>query len=353
MDNRELIFFVYGLCTMFYLIMVWIFGRKGKETLSRLVTLTTGVISLQCLKDCLFYHGGVGISYFQWQMMSAWDMVTVPIYSAILVELCKPGKFSWRTLLAVESVFLLFPVLLFLTKESVWFEIGTCWCGAYGIYFAIWTLISIPRYNRALKERFSYDENINLRWLRYILYSFFVLLTLWIIDCIHESLVLNIIYMISSMGMWMIICYFLYQHEFVVGELSLASQEEPASAETKEDPQEHLEIDLLGRKIEELFRAGQVYLNPNLKLSDVTRMVGSNRTYVSKWFNQDSGLSFYDYVNRYRIEHACRLLLDSSDTVMHISDQSGFNSLSTFHRIFTKLKGMTPNEYRLNRGKSK
>lgn len=44
------IYFIYGLCVMFYFMMSWLFYRKDKEMLSRLVTVLMFVIGLQCLK---------------------------------------------------------------------------------------------------------------------------------------------------------------------------------------------------------------------------------------------------------------------------------------------------------------
>lgn len=48
------IYFIYGLCVMFYFMMSWLFYRKDKEMLSRLVTVLMFVVGLQCLKDLFF-----------------------------------------------------------------------------------------------------------------------------------------------------------------------------------------------------------------------------------------------------------------------------------------------------------
>ena len=45
------IYFIYGLCVMFYFMMAWLFYRKDKELLSRLVTVLMLVIGMQCLKE--------------------------------------------------------------------------------------------------------------------------------------------------------------------------------------------------------------------------------------------------------------------------------------------------------------
>ena len=50
------IYFIYGLCVMFYFMMSWLFYRKDKEMLSRLVTVLMFVVGLQCLKDLFFIN---------------------------------------------------------------------------------------------------------------------------------------------------------------------------------------------------------------------------------------------------------------------------------------------------------
>ena len=91
---------------------------------------------------------------------------------------------------------------------------------------------------------------------------------------------------------------------------------------------------------------GKLYLNPRLTLYDVASAVGTNRTYLSAYLNGELNTTFYDYVNGYRVREACRLI-DSGTrkTLAEISELSGFNSLSTFNRAFSRHAGMSPSEY--------
>lgn len=81
------------------------------------------------------------------------------------------------------------------------------------------------------------------------------------------------------MVVWMIICYFIYQHESVVKDLRRPHDDMAvmAGGETVEESVS----DTVGAKINELFAVDRIYLNPRLKLSDIVRMAGSNRTYVA------------------------------------------------------------------------
>lgn len=144
--------------------------------------------------------------------------------------------------------------------------------------------------------------------------------------------------------MWMVVSYFVYRHESVIDELN----------DTENEEEEEADLDLhscqlppeVSESVRKLFDEEKVFLNPRLKLSDVARKVGTNRTYLSRFFNQENGYTFYDYVNQLRVKHAERLLSNTNLPISLIADQSGFNSLSTFRRVFNSYYQCSPQEYR-------
>lgn len=102
----------------------------------------------------------------------------------------------------------------------------------------------------------------------------------------------------------------------------------------------------IGKRISTLFDNDRIFLNPNLKVSDIATEIGTNRTYVSAFFNKEAGCTFYDYVNKYRIDYACNLLLNSEENIVQIAEKSGFNCSQSFIRVFSKIKGTSPTKYR-------
>lgn len=91
-----LTFFIYGMCVMFYSMMVWMFWRKGNDKLSRLIMLLMVVLDLECLKDLALYLSDFELHKSMWHWVNATDMVVVPVYTFVLMELVKPGWLSWR-----------------------------------------------------------------------------------------------------------------------------------------------------------------------------------------------------------------------------------------------------------------
>lgn len=262
-----------------------------------------------------------------------------------VLQLCvdgtgEPGWFRWVKALMLELPFLLLPVFYIFTHNIIWFYVLSVWGAIYGCSTFILLIFMIRRYHRQLKERFSYQENINLNWLLAILNTFFLILFLWTLSCFVINVDYDNIYMVSSLMLWMLIDYFVYRHESVIEELS----------DIEIVPLEQNEVDVSGMaaEVQRLFEEDKIYLNPKLKLSDVALAVGTNRTYLSRYFNRQNGQTFYDYVNTYRIQYAENLLKSTNFPLPEIAIKSGFNSISTFRRVFFASFGCSPNKYRTN-----
>lgn len=334
------LFFIYGLCVMFYFMMAWMFWRKNSERLSRLVMMLMLTIGLESVKDLFFIRKSFAGDEWLWQAMTAVDMVAVPMYAFILVELCRPGSLGVRSMVLHMAPFAILPAVFVMTGADAVYIANVVYAGIYGAWFAVWTLRVIPSYHRKLREQYSFEENVNLNWLRFILLSFFVILSLWIVDCTVISFVLEGTYMVVTLVIWMFFSYFLYRHEQAMSGLEVCAVRmgiEPDSVTPNE----------LHVRIERLFSDDhRIYLNSHLKLSDIARMVGSNRTYVSDFFNRANGQTFYGYVNRYRVAYACQLLKNTDKCVEAVGEESGFSSRSTFFRVFSGMMGVTPSEYR-------
>lgn len=342
------LYFIYGLSVMFFFMMSWFFLRKNRELLSRLVATLMALIGLQYLKDLFCLSPETDSRNFLWMVMTTTDMIAAPLYAFILIELCRPGTLTLRKMAIHEIPFLLLPLLFFLTHNILLYYINVAWAGIYGMGYAIWTVTAIPRYHRLLKQRFSYDDNINLHWLRIILFSFFVILSLWIIDCLVVDINIEAVYNLGSLVIWMFICYFIYMHESVIDELSEppsgTATDNTVAAVADDDPNA---ADLRARIIK-LFETDLIFLNPDLKLSDITALTYSNRTYVSRFFNSQHGKTFFEFVNEYRVRYSMDLLKSSSESLDVIAERSGFNSRQSFHRVFKKMTGCTPVQYRQN-----
>jgi AraC-like DNA-binding protein/ligand-binding sensor protein len=85
-----------------------------------------------------------------------------------------------------------------------------------------------------------------------------------------------------------------------------------------------------------------------LSLGQVARAVNTSPCYFCKLFKRVTGLNFTEYVSRVRVEEARGLLLDLNHRVSEIAYRVGFQSLTHFNRVFKKLMGQSPTEYRMH-----
>ena len=210
--------FIYGMSMMFFSIMAWMFWRKGPERLFRLIAILMLIADAQCLKDIVLFNYKGFESEEGWYFTSAVDMFIIPFYSFVLMELVKPGWTTWIKAVVLELPFVLLPLLYYYSGHDLFFYILSVWGAIYGITTFVVLFFLIRQYHRQLKERFSYQENINLNWLIAILGSFFLILIIWTVSCFAVDNTFDNLYMVCSLVIWMFICYFGYRHESVIDE---------------------------------------------------------------------------------------------------------------------------------------
>lgn len=212
--------FIYGMSMMFFSIMAWMFWRKGPERLFRLIAILMLIADAQCLKDIVLFNYKGFESAEGWYFTSAVDMFIIPFYSFVLMELVKPGWTTWNKAVLLELPFVLLPLLYYYSGHDLFFYILSVWGAIYGVTTFVVLFFLIHQYHRQLKERFSYQENINLNWLIAILGSFFLILIIWTVSCFVVDNTFDNLYMVCSLVIWMFICYFGNRHESVIDELN-------------------------------------------------------------------------------------------------------------------------------------
>ena len=93
------------------------------------------------------------------------------------------------------------------------------------------------------------------------------------------------------------------------------------------------------QEIDKLFNIHQIYLDNHLSILDLSKMTGSNRTYVSKVINSDFGMNFSVFVNSFRMAHARKMLADNPDIPpAELAEKSGFGSIRTMQRVMGNTK---------------
>lgn len=389
---------------MFHLVMACMFFYRHCSRLKIYVSVLMLTIVAQYVKDLIFIGNTYYGSRLEEQYASSIDLLTLPMYAIVLVEACRPLWMNWSRAFCFYIPFVVLMVAFWvhpvpLAYHAMHFAAILC-----AVFIALWALRELPRFERALKEEYSYAEYINLHWLRGVILLFFCLLMLWVYDSMASGVRYDNLFLFNSLVMWIAACFCFYRQSVVINavksyfvapsednaetnldaaendldkamahlEAAEADQNAPYAhtqpesvAETVAEPQpvaeqpvepepEELKLQqeaAFAERMYLLFEKEHVYLNPRLRLSELAMLLGTNRTYLSQYFNQNCESTFYDFVNDYRIHHAKLLLHSTDDTLETIAMNSGFNSLSTFRRAFVQREGMSPIEFRASNGK--
>ena len=389
---------------MFHLVMACMFFYRHCSRLKMYVSVLMLTIVAQYVKDLIFIGNTYYSSRLEEQYASSIDLLTLPMYAIVLVEACRPLWMNWSRAFCFYIPFVVLMVTFWvypvpLAYYAMHFAAILC-----AVFILLWALRELPRFERALKEEYSYAEYINLHWLRGVILLFFCLLMLWVYDSMASGVRYDNIFLFNSLVMWIAACFCFYRQSVVINavksyfvepsednaetnldaaendldkatahlEAAEADQNVPHVhtqpenvADTVAEPQpvvekpvepepEELKLQqeaAFAERMYLLFEKEHVYLNPRLRLSELATLLGTNRTYLSQYFNQNCESTFYDFVNDYRIHHAKLLLHSTDDTLETIAMNSGFNSLSTFRRAFVQREGMSPIEFRASNGK--
>jgi AraC-like DNA-binding protein len=104
-----------------------------------------------------------------------------------------------------------------------------------------------------------------------------------------------------------------------------------------------------------LMREEKAYQDPDLNLDKLASLLGASKHHVSQIINEHLGESFFEYINRLRVEEAKELLASTTRSDLHVIEVAytvGFNNKVSFNAAFKKATGMTPTEYRKNHASS-
>jgi AraC-like DNA-binding protein len=132
------------------------------------------------------------------------------------------------------------------------------------------------------------------------------------------------------------------QHEAVVRLLTIFAQHLSMLSNQVVVQHENAEPPVITRAKEYI----QEHQTENLRLGHVARACNTSTFYFCKMFKKVTGINFTDYLSRVRIEKSKNLLLNPNLRVSEIAFEVGFQSLTHFNRVFKKILGQSPTEYR-------
>jgi AraC-like DNA-binding protein len=206
-------------------------------------------------------------------------------------------------------------------------------------------------YRQQAEKELSNIDHVDISWLRTFLYAFILVLALLAI------MFITAIHKIPSEWMNKVVSLIFSVIIFILGSKGLFQRSIFSNTDSLKSSPDR-EVDSVKPKIidEELKNSLIMYMDSNnpqrdfdLTLTSLARQVNMSRNQLSEVINTSIGCSFYDFINRYRVDEVKKMLSLSSNknfTLLAIAFDAGFSSKSTFNSIFKKFTGLTPSGYR-------
>lgn len=315
-------------------------------------------LTLSFLKDSLFVFESIKYSIYLDNIVNLLDLTFFPFICAFFIETTRPGKPSNRQIAASLIVQLSLMLAYIVFPNEIILLCGYIVAFVMAIVTVAYVFVSAARYNKALSDNYSNIEHRDVKWVAPFSVVFFIFVIAYPILFYHTTWLSEAIYSMTSM-IALTILFFIAKNHIVVS-LNMdndgidpgtgpISDENNNDEHTQEQEEMPMKDELIAKKLKKTMEQDKLYLNPELSLREVSSAIGSNMKYLSLYLNKMLGLSFYEYVNKYRVEYACKLIHSMYESgrvnMTEIARQSGFNSLSSFNRYFKREVGVTPKEF--------
>ena len=239
----------------------------------------------------------------------------------------------------IEHGFLVQRPFQIISTTVLFIQIGV-YCGA--------SLVLLRRYRARLKEEYSSLAHINLSWLGFFLYGY---LTAWatsIVFFLSSSLFSSAPAWLSVVNNLAFLLFFtmIFYKGLLQPHLFAGIEEKPKYLTSKLN---RTDADEYAAALETYMVSAKPYREPSLVLNDLAAQLGIPPRFLSQVINEYHHKNFFDFINEYRINEARKMLCDpagSTETILHILYEVGFNSKSSFNAAFKKTTGLTPTQYR-------
>lgn len=229
--------------------------------------------------------------------------------------------------------------------------------------YIVWMAVVLVQYRRCYRQTYSHPEAALYKWLALVVIVSFAAHTLVLIKSwawlsewpMAPRLELVVAVVAVAVTGALTLSAMLHQEWFLGIPADAPATKPPVDRSTVSDaargaPAEpHGDVAELLARLRTFMQTQQPFLDPMLTIRSLSRRLGLGQRELSMLINQQLGVHFFDFVNRYRVEYAAERLCDRSRQdvpVVDIAFEAGFNTKSSFNTAFKKHMAMTPSVYR-------
>ncbi|MBS1500948.1 MAG: ABC transporter permease, partial [Bacteroidetes bacterium] len=313
------------------------FKKDSNRAANRFLALALGVMTV-------WIAGILNADLQLWTLPLQFSLAFGPlIYFYVRKAIWPAHQFNWKDLLQFCPVLLLqstwMPGIAFVINPLIFISVG--------IYLYLSHRL-IERFYGELKFNEGDRHRVEWRWLDRLLAGLGLALLLWIplsvIDYLgfHFALDREVYYPLSLLMAAMVIR---------MGVVVFSGSAIEVQAETSAFQKSSTSVVLKqkGNWLKKKIEAGLLYQDPELSVNSLAKQLDMPAHELSRIINIGLKKNFNDFVNEFRVREVSRKMHDpayANLTLLGIAYESGFNSQSTFHRVFKEQTGKTPAEYK-------
>ena len=351
-----------GAALMFYILMcIRTFPERNENNFKKILFWSMVMLCVLISKDMLFLVKSMWTNEYFCNLSMLADLLYVPVMALFFFEAVSPG---WIKPYKVAGFFLpsVSALILYAAIPSgTIVRISMVYTVLFGITVITVILLAMSRRDNRIKSYFSDISDISVTWVWKALCTLLASLLAWTALMWKSTYIGDALYFIVSICCWSYIYCLAVKHK-VVEIPAMAEPVEESGAEGPVDSQaqdtgtgesgcagthEKTLHNGIEEKLTQCMSATELFLQPRLTLSDLAGAIGTNRTYLSDFLNKRLDTTFYEYINGFRARKAAELILSNPEkTLTEIAELSGYNSMSTFYRSFTRTIGMPPSKFK-------
>lgn len=353
------------LCLVFLgllLSLLFVVKKKGNRFANRILAAYTFLFAFEMLNNCLRWSGWLYTEKFIHIDLTHFPLWLIygPLVFIYVRSILKRTKFRVSDILflipPLTIIAMLFPFYWQNTTNKLQIvKDGLTWQFATFPSYAIWLVIALMFFY-AIKTYFTYGYTRRLgfrenRWLQWFVGSYFgfaftfalyiFLVRFEIMDPSFDYLIdLAIVFFIGMLSFFGFIQPEVFEGKSLKEILPFIKYKKTGLSPA-------LSIEMKGKLLDVMLKE-KPYLNIELRLDDISRLMNLSRNHTSQIINQHFNLSFFDFINRYRIKDAKNLLMNTAEnglTTTQIAYDVGFNNRASFYKAFKKFTDLNPSEY--------
>jgi len=233
----------------------------------------------------------------------------------------------------------------------------------------IWVSYKLVISIQALQGQiYSYIESNNLKWISFLIIGIIIIVLLDSMFSIYELIYPPLSWNIGTVIAFSLIILYVFlgykgmfqshillpnflltDNKIVIDSKPFQKEIENARPVKQLDVFSIVEIETLKLKLQEVLSSQKIFLNDSLSLSDLAEQLQISDKKLSELLNQHLNTNFYNLINEYRVAEVKRKIEDGATdkyTLLSLAYDCGFQSKTSFNRVFKQKTGMSPSMYK-------